>query len=139
MEKQNLLVVCTSNSARSQMGEAIFRKLGGYRFNVYSAGTNPHGINPYTIRVLEESGYDPQKHYSKHVSELLGKIQFDIVITVCAQAEKNCPFIPGIKTMIHWYFEDPDAVKGTDKEKLAKFRVILSEITEKIKNWLKNN
>ena len=137
MEKQNLLVVCTGNSARSQMGEAIFRKYGGDRFNVYSAGANPHEINPFTIRVLEEASYNFEKQYSKHVSDFLGKIQFNIVITVCAQAEKDCPFIPGIKNMIHWYFDDPDAFEGNEEAKLAKFREILNEITQKIKNWLK--
>jgi len=128
MEKKNLIIICTGNSARSQMAEAFFRKYAGHQYNIYSAGLDAHGINPYTIRIMEEAGYDLSSHTSKNLSEYYGTIPFDTVITVCSNAEKNCPTIPGVKNKIHWPFEDPAAATGSDEEIMRKFRKVRNQI-----------
>ena len=137
MEKKNLIVICTGNSVRSQMAEAIFRKYAGEHFNVYSAGLDPHGINPYTVRIMEEAGYDLSTQRSKNLREYYGKINFDTVITVCSNAEQNCPTIPGVKNKLHWPFEDPAAATGSDEEILEKFRIVRDQVELKIKKYLK--
>jgi arsenate reductase (thioredoxin) len=131
-----VLFLCTGNSARSQMAEALLRKHGGERFAVFSAGLEPHAINPLTIRVMEEQGVDMSAHRSKSVEEYLGKASFDYVITVCAKVDKNCPIFPGVTTRLHWPFDDPAAVTGTDAERLAAFRRVRNEIEAKIRSWL---
>jgi arsenate reductase len=137
MEKKNLIIICTGNSARSQMAEAIFRRYAGQHYTVYSAGLDAHGINPYTIRIMEELGYDLGTHTSKNLSEYYGKISFDTVITVCSNAEQNCPTIPGVKNKLHWPFEDPATAKGSDEEIMDKFRDVRDQIENKIKEYLK--
>ena len=89
MDKEKVLFLCTGNSARSQMAEAFLRKYAGDRFEAYSAGIRPKGIVPHTIRVMEEAGVSLEGQGSKHVDEYIGKIDFDYLITVCANAEKN--------------------------------------------------
>jgi len=137
-EQQNtrVLFLCTGNSARSQMAEAWLRQLGGDRFSVFSAGLEPHGVNPFTIQVMEETGYDMSDHRSKHLEEFIGKIDFDYLITVCGNADERCPVFPGMGTRIHWPFEDPAAFIGTDEEKLAFFQKIRDQIRAKIQDWL---
>ena len=135
--KQKVLFLCTGNSARSQMGEAFLRQYRGEVFDVYSAGLEPKGINPFTVQVMEEIGIDISSQYSKSVKEFLGKDLIQTVITVCDDAEKNCPVIwPGVHERIHWSFEDPAAFEGTDQEKLNKFREIRDQIDRKIQAWL---
>jgi len=139
MEKSaqiNVLFLCTGNSARSQMAEAWLSHLGGDRFNVFSAGLEPHGVNPFTTRVMEEKGYDMSPHHSKHLEEFIGKIDFDYLITVCGNADERCPVFPGMGTRMHWPFEDPAAFTGTDEEKLAFFREIRDQIKAQIQSWL---
>ena len=134
---ERVLFLCTGNSARSQMGEAFLRKYGGDRFEVYSAGMEPKGLNPYTVRVMEEIGCDLSGHRSKGVSEYLGKVLFNYLITVCDDAEKNCPTVwPGVNQRLHWSFEDPAAFEGTEEEKLTKFRQIRDQIEARIQAWL---
>ncbi len=87
----NVLFLCTGNSARSQMAEAFLRNYGGERFTAYSAGLAPSVINPYTLRVMDELGFDMAGHRAKSVREYLGGMRFAYVITVCAKAEANCP------------------------------------------------
>ncbi|MFX1392181.1 MAG: arsenate reductase ArsC [Promethearchaeota archaeon] len=137
MSKPNVIFLCTGNSSRSQIAEAILRKYAGDRFNVYSAGFDAQPINKYTIKVLTEQGYDISTHFSKNLSHYLGKKHFDIVITVCALAEKACPIIPGVKTHLHWPIEDPIHFHGSEEEILVKFRKLRDQIELKIKEWLK--
>lgn len=135
--KTRLLFLCTGNSARSQMAEAFLRKYAGDRFEVHSAGLEPKGIHPYTIRVMEEVGIDLSGHRSKGVNEYLGKVLFQYLITVCDDADKNCPTTwPGVNQRLHWSFEDPAAFEGTEEEKLAKFREIRDKIEARILEWL---
>lgn len=135
-ENLKVLFLCTGNSARSQMAEAWLRELGAAQFTVYSAGLEPHGVNPYTITVMEETGYDMSRHHSKHLDEYKGKIDFDFLITVCGNADKRCPFFPGMGTRMHWPFEDPAAFVGSDELKLAFFRKVRDQIQTKIQTWL---
>ena len=140
MEKQRVIFLCTGNSARSQMAEAFLRKQGGDRFEAYSAGLQPKGINPLTIQVMQEKGFDLSGQRSKGVQEYLGKVLIQTLITLCDDAEKNCPTVwPGISTHLHWSFEDPSAFEGTDVQKLEKFRQIRDQIETRIIAWLKEN
>ena len=136
MNKAKVLFLCTGNSARSQMGEALLRKYAGDRFEVHSAGLEPKGLNPYTARVLEEIGVDPSRHRSKSLREYLGRVNFGYLITVCSDAEKNCPIFPGVSVRLHWPFEDPAKAEGSDEEKLAKFREVRDQIDARIQVWL---
>jgi len=137
MSKAKVLFLCTGNSARSQIAEAFLRKYGGDEFEAYSAGLEPKGINPYTERVMEEVGISLIAQSSKHVKEYMGKVHFGYLITVCDEAEQNCPTaFPSISQRIQWSFEDPAAFVGSDEEKLAKFREVRDQIEQRIKAWL---
>ena len=137
MNKPTVLFLCTGNSARSQMAEALLRKHGGDRFEVLSAGTDPKGINPLTIAAMQEIGIAMDGHRSKSLAEYLGKITVNHVMVVCAQAEKECPRVWPFALQRHfWPFDDPAAVAGTDAEKLAAFRRVREEIETRIKQWL---
>jgi arsenate reductase len=136
MDRARVLFLCTGNSARSQMAEALLRAHAGDRFEVHSAGLEPKGVNPYTVRVLEEIGIDTRRHRSKDVSEYLGRVHFACVITVCSNAEENCPIFPFATERLHWPFEDPARFEGTDEEKLAKFREVRGQIDARIRAWL---
>jgi arsenate reductase len=137
MSKGKVLFLCTGNSARSQMAEAFLKKYGGDQFEAYSAGLEPKGIHPYTERVMEEIGVSLSGQYSKHVKDYLGKVHFGYMITVCEEAEKNCPTIfPRVGQIIHWSFEDPASFAGSEDEKLAKFREARDQIERRIKEWL---
>jgi arsenate reductase len=130
-----VLFVCTGNSARSVMAEALLRHHGGAAFEVHSAGTEPKGINPLTLRVLENAGLDASWARSKSVSEYLGQ-HFDYVITVCDQARQSCPVFPGVHESIHWGYEDPAAAEGTDEERLAVFRRVFNGLGERIHQFI---
>jgi arsenate reductase len=137
MTKERVLFLCTGNSSRSQMAEAFLRKNGSDRFEAFSAGLEPKGMNPMTIKVMSEVGIDVSSQHSKGVAEYLGKVLFQYLITVCDDAEKNCPTVwPGVNKRLHWSFEDPAAYEGSDEEKLAKFREIRDQIDEKVQAWL---
>ncbi len=137
MSKARVLFLCTGNSARSQMAEAFLKKHGKDRYDAYSAGTEPKGINPHTGRVMEEVGENLSGQYSKHLKEYMGRIHFAYVIILCDEAEKSCPAIfPGTAQILHWSFEDPSAFIGSDEEKLAKFREVRDGIERRIKEWL---
>jgi arsenate reductase len=136
MTHTKVLFLCTGNSARSQMAEALLRKYAGDRFEAYSAGLEPGAVNPYTIEVLEEIGVDTSQHYSKPLTTYLGKVHFGYLITVCGNAEKNCPVFPGMGIRQHWPLEDPAAFQGTREETLAKFREIRDQIDERVRDWL---
>ena len=136
--KPQVLFLCTHNTARSQMAEALVKKYAGDRFEVYSAGFEPTDINPFTRKVMEEVGLDLGGQYPKGVKEYLGKINFAYVIIVCDRAEKTCPTaFPSISQQrLFWPFEDPVSFEGTEEEKLAKFREIRDQIHRRIRQWL---
>jgi len=137
MEKQRVIFLCTGNSARSQMAEAFLRSYAGDRFEAYSAGLEPKPMNPLTVRVMKEANIDVSGQRSKGVGEYLGKVKFQYLITVCDDAEKNCPTVwPGVNRRLHWSFEDPAKFEGTEEEKLAKFREVRDLIDAKIVSWL---
>jgi arsenate reductase (thioredoxin) len=138
MAKQNVLFLCTGNSARSQIGEALLRQYGGDRFEVHSAGLEPKGINPYTIRVMNEMGIDISSQWSKSTEEYMGKMFFRYIITVCGHADQNCPQALWAQggTRLHWAFDDPAAVEGIDDQKIAKFREVRDQMVQKVKSWL---
>ena len=129
-----VLVVCTGNSARSVMAEALLRRKGGDDFEVYSAGTEPKGINPLTLRVLEEAGIDASWARSKSVTEFLGQ-SFDYVITVCDEARQVCPVFPGVHESLHWGYEDPAAAEGTEEERMEFFRKVFTQIGERVRQF----
>ncbi len=135
--KAKVLFLCTGNSARSIMGEALLRHYGGDRYEVHSAGLEPKGINPYTVRVLTEKNIDMTGQRSKDVTEYLGRVNFGYLITVCGHAEENCPttFL-GVSQRIHWPLEDPAALQGSDEEKLAKFREVRDQIAQRVQAWI---
>ncbi|HAD06167.1 MAG TPA: low molecular weight phosphatase family protein [Anaerolineaceae bacterium] len=137
MSKARVLFLCTGNSARSQMAEALLRKYAGDHFEVYSAGLEPKGLNPYTIKVLEEIGVDTSQHYSKTLDTFMGKVHFGYLITVCSNAEENCPVFPGMGVRLHWPFEDPAAYVGSEEETLQKFREVRDQIDARVRQWLK--
>ena len=136
MRKTKVIFLCTGNSARSQMAEAFLRHYAGDQFEVFSAGFEPQPINPLTIKVMGELGFDLSEHSSKPLDQYLGKTHFGIVITVCANAEAKCPTFPGVSTRLYWPFEDPAAFPGSDQEKLEKFRDVRDRIQAGILAWL---
>ena len=128
---KRILVLCTGNSARSQMGEGLFRHDGRGAYEVESAGTKPGHVRPEAIAVMKELGIDISGHRSKSVNEFEGQA-FDYVVTVCDNARDNCPVFPAGTERIHWSFEDPAAVQGTEEERLAAFRRIRDQIQERV-------
>ncbi len=138
MSTQRVLFLCTGNSARSQMAEAFLRKYASNSFEPHSAGLEPKGINPLTVKVMEEVGIDISGQQSKGIDTYLGKVLFQYLITVCDDADKNCPTVwPGVNVRMHWSFEDPARFEGTEEEKLAKFREVRDLIEKRIKEWVK--
>ena len=129
-----VLFVCTGNSARSIMAEALLRHLGGGRFEVHSAGTEPRGVNPLTLRVLDEAGIDASGARSKSVDDYLGQT-FDYVVTVCDEARQVCPVFPGVHESLHWGYEDPADAEGTEEERLAVFRKVFIQIGERVRQF----
>jgi len=125
-----ILVLCTGNSCRSQMAEAYLKHFGEGRFEVYSAGTEPHGVNPYAIRVMKEDGIDISGNESKSLDRFIDQ-SFDYVITVCDKAREVCPYFPGGGTRIHHSFEDPAEASGSEEEILNIFR----KVRDEIKSW----
>ncbi len=138
--KPSLLFLCTNNSARSQMAEALLKKYASQRYAVHSAGLAPTAIDPHTIRVMQEIGLDLSEQRAKDVQEYLGHSQFDIIITVCARDETECPatLLQRDGEQIEWYFDDPAAFQGTDEARLTRFRAIREKIAEQIRTWLAN-
>ena len=134
-EPIRVLFVCTGNSARSQMAEAILRRRGGERFDVASAGTDPRGVHPLTVRALAEAGIDVSGAHSRSIEEFLGQ-EFDYVVTVCDQAREACPVFPGAARSLHWGYDDPVLAQGTDEERLEAFRRTLAQIGERIGQFI---
>ena len=131
MKKQRVLILCTGNSARSQMAEGLLRHIAGDRFEVFSAGTKPVGLNPNAVTAMSEVGIDIGGHWSKPVDEFAGQ-QFDYVITVCDNAKESCPIFPGSGKRLHESFEDPASAPA--QRQLEAFR----RVREQIFAWLKD-
>ena len=122
-----VLILCTGNSARSQMAEGLLRHDGGAAFEVASAGTKPSHVRPEAIAAMHEIGIDISGHRSKSVDEFAGQA-FDYVITVCDNAKESCPVFPATTKLIHWSLEDPAAVQGSEEERLAEFRRVRDQL-----------
>ena len=135
MSKQRVLILCTGNSARSQMAEGLLRSMAGDRFDVFSAGTRPSIVRPEAIAAMRDLGIDITSHRSKSVDEFAG-YTFDYVITVCDNARESCPVFPANTRRIHWSFEDPAAVEGEEPVRLAAFRDIRDQITARFQQFL---
>jgi arsenate reductase (thioredoxin) len=132
--KERVLILCTGNSARSQMAEGLLRHAAGERFEVESAGTRPGRVRPQTIAVMKKLGIDTSSHRSKHVEEFEGQ-PFDYVLTVCDNARESCPVFLGPAKRLHKSFEDPAALQGTKEERLALFRRVRDEIRDYLKTF----
>jgi arsenate reductase len=139
MKKQNVLFLCTANSARSQMAEALLRHKAGDRFDAFSAGLEPGSVNPFAIRAVGELGISMEGQWSKGVKEYLGRLPVRYLITVCDGAAKRCPAIwPGAQERMHWSVDDPAGVPGSDEEKLEAFRKARDELSGRLDAWLEN-
>jgi len=134
-EIERVLILCTGNSARSQMAEGLLRSLGAHRFEVHSAGTHPSIVRPEAIKAMKEKGIDISHHRSKSVDEFVGQ-NFDYVITVCDNAKENCPVFPAKTNRIHWSFDDPAAVEGDEETRLKEFRRVRDEIENRFREFL---
>lgn len=130
-----ILVLCTGNSARSQIAEGLLRHNGGIRYQVFSAGTHPSVVNPHAIETMREVGIDISHQHSKSVDEFVGE-EFDFIITVCDNANENCPIFPGQAKRIHWSFDDPAIAEGTREARLSVFRRLRDEIAVRISEFL---
>lgn len=130
--RPNVLFLCTGNACRSQMAEGFARTLLADRVNAFSAGVEPHGMNPRAMRVMAEAGAPIDSHHSKHVNDLKG-IEFDYVITVCGHADEACPVLPGPARRIHRGFDDPPKLATnakTEEETLSHYRRVRDEIRQ---------
>ena len=137
--KPRILFLCTGNSARSQMAEALLRKHAGDRFEACSAGMEPKGIHPLTERVLREIGIDTSVLHSKDLRTFLGKVSIQNAIVVCEKAQQRCPrFYPFALNNLYWPFDDPVAFEGSPAAQLEKFRDVRDQIDERIQTWLKD-
>lgn len=133
--KTSVLILCTGNSARSQMAEGLLRHEGGDRYEVFSAGTRPSQVRPEAIDVLAEVGIDISGQRSKSVDEFIGQ-PLDLVITVCDNAKEACPVFPGRTRRLHWPFEDPAGTEGSEDERKAAFRRVRDQIRKRIQTFL---
>ena len=130
-ERKRVLILCTGNSARSQMAEGLLRRDGGERFEVFSAGVSPGSVRPEAVEAMREAGVDISGQRSKSVEEFAGQA-FDYVITVCDNAREQCPFFPAGTRRIHWSFEDPAAAVGDQAARLVVFRRVRDEIRARL-------
>lgn len=135
MNKQKVLILCTGNSARSQMAEGLLRSMAPDRFLVLSAGTKPSVVRPEAIIVMRELGIDLSSHRSKSV-DIYQDASFDFVITVCDNANESCPVFFGKAERIHWSFEDPAAVEGDEAARLDSFRKIRDQIALRLRSFV---
>jgi arsenate reductase (thioredoxin) len=134
-DKQRVLFLCTHNSARSQMAEAFLRKLAADRFEAFSAGTEATQVRPLAIQAMKEVGIDISEQESKTLERYLSE-PFDLVITVCDQANQSCPLFPGAEQRLHWSLPDPSEASGTEAEQLAVYRQVRDAIRERIEREL---
>lgn len=131
IDKKKVLFICAHNSARSQMAEGFLRALYGNDYEVFSAGTEPTAVHPYTRIVMKEAGIDISGQEAKDASEFIGQ-EIDEVVTVCDQARETCPFFPYGKKFLHQSFPDPSSFRGRDEDKLTFFR----QVRDSIRDWV---
>ncbi len=138
MSKPKVIFLCTGNSARSQMAEGLLRALAGEHFDVFSAGTEPKGsILPEVQEAMREVGIDTGLQWSKSVMEYMGKVNFGYVVTVCADAEENCPVVfLNMGTHAHWPFDDPAKFAGDEEARLISTRRVRDQIEGRLRLWL---
>jgi arsenate reductase len=135
-QSKRVLVICTGNSARSQMAEALLRQEGHERLEIFSAGSAPADrIHPLAVRAMAEIGLDISAQKPKPLSDFLGQ-PFDYIIAVCSKAAEACPYFPGPAARLHWFYDDPAAAQGTDEEKMAAFRAVRDDLKLRIAEWL---
>lgn len=132
-DKKRVLILCTGNSARSQMAEGLLRHDGGGRFEVESAGVNPSRVRPEAVEAMREIGIDISGHRSKSADEFVGH-DFDYIITVCDNARETCPVFPGHAERIHHSFEDPPAPGAADPDTTM---AIFRRVRDEIRGWMK--
>lgn len=132
--KKRVLILCTANSARSQMAEGLLRHDAGDRFEIESAGSRASFVRPEAIAVMREIGIDISSHRSKDVREFAGQ-QFDFVLTVCDNGKENCPVFTGPALRIHEAFEDPATVEGSERERLAAFRRVRDQLRSYLRSF----
>jgi len=135
--KKRVLFLCTGNSARSQMAEALLRSIAGDKYEVFSAGTQPKGVHPLTIEAMQGIRIDIREQTSKNVTSFLGE-QFDYVITVCDRAKQSCPVFPG-SVPIHWGFDDPADARGSRENQLRTFERVRDEILGRLRLFVLAN
>ena len=131
--KKNILILCTGNSARSQMAEGLLKHICADEFEVYSAGTKPSIVRPEAIKVLAEVGIDISNNRSKSVDEFADR-EIDYVLTVCDNARENCPYFPARTHLVHHSFQDPAEVVGDEEARTAAFRAARDEIRKYLEN-----
>ncbi|HHW17586.1 MAG TPA: arsenate reductase (thioredoxin) [Firmicutes bacterium] len=129
--RKRVMFLCTGNSARSQMAEGLARHMAGQEWEVFSAGLDPQGLNPYAVKAMSEIGIDISGQRSKAID--LNLLQtMDVIVTLCGDAEERCPVTPAGVLHLYWPLPDPAKVSGTDEEILAEFRRIRDEIRDRI-------
>lgn len=133
-----ILCVCIHNSSRSQMAEAFLNNIGQGKVYAQSAGLTPGRLNPLVVSVMKEVGLDISNNRTKSVQEFIDRHEsFDYVITVCDEASaERCPAFPGEAIRLHWGFEDPAALSGSEEEKLVKTRAIRDQIKHQVNDWV---
>lgn len=136
-ERPRALILCTGNSARSQMAEGLLREMTGNRVEVASAGVAPTRVRPEAVAVMQEIGIDISNFRSKSIAEFLTQ-PFDYVITVCDNANQQCPMFAGASRRIHWSIEDPAAVVGDDEIRLEAFRQARDELRERLQKFIED-
>ncbi len=136
--KQNVLVLCTGNSCRSQIAEGYLRYFAGEKADIYSAGVEVHGVNPRAIATMKEDGIDISSHTSNNINEYRS-IQFDYVITVCDNAKERCPFYPSKAIRLHQNFPDPAKAQGSEEDINAEFRRVRETIKTYCKEFVAEN
>jgi len=135
---KHTLVLCTGNSCRSQLAEGYLRHFAGEKAQIYSAGIETHGVNPKAIQVMAEDGIDISAHTSNNVAEYIN-IPFDYLITVCDNANENCPYFPGKMERFHYNFPDPAKAQGTPEEVMNEFRRVRDLIKTYCRDFVNNH
>jgi arsenate reductase len=133
---KDILVLCTGNSCRSQMAEGYLRFFSQEKATIYSAGIETHGVNPRAIQVMMEDGIDISSHTSNNINEY-AEVDFDLILTVCNNAESNCPYFPSKALRFHYNFPDPAKAIGTEEEIMNEFRATRDLIKMYCEKFLK--
>ncbi len=133
---RRVLFLCTGNSARSQMAEALLREKGGENFKAFSAGLEPSPIHPLAVEAMAEIGIDITGQRAKGLVEYLGTQHFDYLVTVCDHAAANCPTFPGVAHRLHWSLVDPAAAEGDHEQRLQVFRLVRDTLAELIDGFV---